>query len=95
VREPPGAPDWVIEVLSPWTAAKDHVQKRALYERHGVKERWLVHPVDRVVTVYRRKAERCGPAHVIAASGRTPVAVLPGLAIDRHTVFEDERPGAG
>jgi len=39
-----GAPDWIIEVLSPATAAKDQIQKRALYERHGVREYWLVHP---------------------------------------------------
>jgi Uma2 family endonuclease len=31
-----GAPDWIIEVLSPRTAAKDHIDKRLLYERHGI-----------------------------------------------------------
>jgi len=41
-----GAPDWIIAVLSPATVAKDQIQKRALYERHGVREYWLVHPVD-------------------------------------------------
>jgi len=48
-----GAPDFIIEVLSLSTASKDHIIKRALYERHGVKEYWLVHPLDRIVTVYR------------------------------------------
>lgn len=48
-----GAPDWVIEVLSPATAGHDHIVKRKVYERAGVREYWLVHPVDRIVTVYR------------------------------------------
>ncbi|MBA2490431.1 MAG: Uma2 family endonuclease [Gammaproteobacteria bacterium] len=47
-----GAPDIVIEVLSPSTAAHDQTVKLAAYERHGVKEYWLVHPADRIVTVY-------------------------------------------
>ncbi len=51
-----GAPDWVVEVLSPSTAGHDQILKLALYERHGVKEYWLAHPTDRVVTVYRLEA---------------------------------------
>ena len=37
-----GAPDLVIEVLSPSTAHRDRTFKRALYARHGVREFWLV-----------------------------------------------------
>jgi len=47
-----GAPDWIVEVLSPSTASHDQIKKRQLYERHGVREYWLIHPVDRVLTVY-------------------------------------------
>ncbi len=47
-----GAPDWVIEVLSPSTALHDMDAKRWLYERHGVKEYWVIHPVDRWVMIY-------------------------------------------
>ena len=47
-----GAPDLIVEILSPSTAAKDLKVKRALYEKHGVKEYWLVHPTDKVVMVY-------------------------------------------
>ncbi|MEF8714045.1 MAG: Uma2 family endonuclease [Accumulibacter sp.] len=48
-----GAPDWLVEVLSPSSAGHDQVRKLFLYERHGVLEYWLVHPADQVVTVYR------------------------------------------
>jgi len=47
-----GAPDLIVEILSPSTAARDLKVKRALYEKHGVKEYWLVHPTDKVVMVY-------------------------------------------
>ena len=45
-----GAPDPVIEILSPATAGQDH--KRARYARHGVAEYWLVDPVSETITVH-------------------------------------------
>lgn len=48
-----GAPDWIVEVVSPATAGHDHIVKRGVYERAGVREFWLVAPADRLVTIYR------------------------------------------
>ena len=48
-----GSPDLIVEILSPSTAAKDLKVKRALYEKHGVKEYWLIHPTDQVVMSYQ------------------------------------------
>ncbi|MCX8026879.1 MAG: Uma2 family endonuclease, partial [Thermodesulfovibrionales bacterium] len=48
-----GAPDWIIEIISPHTAAKDMKIKLALYEKHKVKEYWIVHPTDKFILVYR------------------------------------------
>jgi Uma2 family endonuclease len=77
-----GAPDWIIEILSPDTAAHDQIRKRALYEHHGVREYWLVHPVDRILTIYRlTENESYGKPDVVELEGTTAVASLPGLEI--------------
>jgi len=81
-----GAPDWVVEVLSPATAGHDHIVKREVYERAGVREYWLVHPVDRIVTIHRLQAERFGVPEVRELTGRHAVGVLPQVEIDWEPV---------
>ena len=44
-----GAPDLVVEVLSPSTAGYDRRHKKEVYEKHGVREYWIVNPADRSV----------------------------------------------
>lgn len=77
-----GAPDLAVEVLSPSTASHDHLRKRRVYERAGVLEYWLVHPVDRIVTVYRLENGEFGKPEVYDMASPTPVGVLPEVAID-------------
>jgi len=76
-----GAPDWIVEVLSPSTAGHDQIRKRNLYERHGVKEYWLVHPVDRVLTAYRLIDGEYGKPELYELNGETQVGVLPDIVI--------------
>jgi len=47
-----GAPDWIIEILSPSTAYKDENEKLLLYEKYGVREYWIVQPGAKMVFVY-------------------------------------------
>ena len=47
-----GAPDLVIEILSPSTAKVDRTEKKATYEKFGVREYWLANPKDKSVEVY-------------------------------------------
>jgi Uma2 family endonuclease len=76
-----GAPDWVLEVLSPSTAGHDQVKKLRLYERHGVREYWLVHPRDKVLTVYTLNNGAYDRPHTQELIGETPVGVLDGVTI--------------
>lgn len=77
-----GAPDWVVEVLSPASSSHDQTVKLAAYERAGVPEVWLVHPTDRVVTVYRLAGGVYGRPVIRELKDKLAVAVLPGISID-------------
>jgi len=76
-----GAPDWVLEVLSPSTAGHDQIRKLRIYERHGVREYWLVHPRDKILTVYRLVDGQYGRPYTQELEGATPVGVLEGVII--------------
>jgi Uma2 family endonuclease len=77
-----GAPDWVVEVLSPATAAHDQTRKLAAYERASVPEVWLIHPGDRTLTRYHLADGRYGRLEIQELEGVTPVATLPEIEID-------------
>ncbi len=89
-----GAPDWIIEVLSPATARHDHLTKRALYERAGVREYWLVHPVDRVVTVYTLKDGRFGRPEIADMAGERAPTIFPEIVICWQAILEKLPDGA-
>lgn len=83
-----GAPDWIIEVLSPATARYDHIIKRALYERAGVREYWLVHPVDRVITLYTLKNGLYGGPEIVDMAGQRSPAIFPEMEIDWQVILD-------
>ena len=47
-----GAPDFIIEVLSPSTAGYDQIDKRYAYENAGVRELWLIDVPSGLLTIY-------------------------------------------
>ena len=77
-----GAPDWIAEVLSPATASHDRLLKVPAYERAGVLEVWLIHPLDRTVTLYRLEKGRYGRPIILELKGRTAITAIPGVSID-------------
>lgn len=83
-----GAPDWIIEVLSPATARHDHLTKRDLYERAGIREYWLVHPVDRVITVYVLKDGHYGGPEIADMAGERAPTILPETIIRWQPILE-------
>lgn len=77
-----GAPDWIAEVLSPTTSRHDRFVKIPVYERVGVPEVWLIHPIERTLTVYCLENGRYGRPVVFGLKGRTTIGALPNVCID-------------
>lgn len=87
-----GAPDLVVEVLSPATAGRDRGIKKRLYERCEVAEYWIVDPEAEAVEVLRRAG---GGLELVAelarsAGDRLETPLLPGLELPLNEIF----PGA-
>ncbi len=88
-----GAPDLVVEIISPATASKDQVRKLQLYERHGVREFYIVHPTDRLVRVYRLSSDgRFARDEVYDQQGEIKSDVAEGLRIKVADLFKNLPP---
>ena len=85
------APDLVVEILSPGTRRRDKGRKRAIYEREGVAEYWVVDPETKQVIVLRRAGPDSGftTALTLAHAKRDVLAspLFPGLRIPLARIF--------
>ena len=84
-----GAPDWLAEVLSPGTARHDRLRKLPVYERAGVREVWLIEPINRTLSLYRLEAGHYGRATLVELKGQTPLTAVPGVTIDWRQVVAE------
>jgi len=87
-----GAPDLVIEILSPSTRSRDLGVKRRIYERSGVKEYWLFDAKRARAIVYRRRSAESStflPPLVLTAEAndRLTSPLLPGLEISLREIL--------
>ena len=85
-----GAPDLIVEILSPSTAHKDLKVKFERYERARVQEYWIVDPNGSTVQIYTLGAEgRYGRPEAYGAVDRVSVGIFPDLEIDLAVVFAE------
>jgi Uma2 family endonuclease len=85
-----GSPDLIVEIISPSTAARDYIEKLALYERRLVPEYWIVHPIDKTVMVFQLNDQReYGKPRIYAGADQIPVGLFPDLIVDLKKVFKD------
>ena len=85
-----GAPDLVVEILSPSTSRLDRTRKRELYERHQVKEMWLVDPEDRKISVLLLKDGKLDVVGEYSEGQSFSSTTLGELSIDLDKVFQSE-----
>jgi Uma2 family endonuclease len=84
-----GAPDLIVEILSPSTARRDAVLKKALYARSGVREYWIVDIDFEIVDVCRLGADGYDAPSRHDTGGTIVSTVVSGLEIAVAEVFRD------
>jgi len=83
-----GAPDMIIEIVSPSTARKDRIEKFNLYEKAGVKEYWLIEPDEKILSVFVLQDDnRYGRPEMYTEEDEVKVTVLHDLVIDLNSIF--------
>ncbi|MEA3548412.1 MAG: Uma2 family endonuclease [Thermodesulfobacteriota bacterium] len=90
-----GAPDLIIEVVSPSTEIKDRREKKFLYEKFGVGEYLIVFPEREYLERYTLMNSTYGPPEIFNWDETLPMVTFPDFAINLWHIFEknqDEKP---
>ena len=82
-----GAPDMVVEILSPSTQRHDRLTKFNLYQRAGVREYWIVEPETQTVQVYTLESGILQPRAFYGPGDVAKVNVLDGCFVELGKVF--------
>ena len=82
-----GAPDLVVEILSPATSVRDRTIKLDLYAQHGVKEYWIVDSDARMITVLLRDERGFEVAGIYREGQTLRSPTLAGFTIELDAIF--------
>ncbi|NOS93010.1 MAG: Uma2 family endonuclease [Cyclobacteriaceae bacterium] len=87
-----GAPDWIIEVLSPRTSAKDLSIKFEVYEEAGVREYWVIHPTEQTLMIYtlNENGKYEGMLKPYIRTDQVSSIILPDLKINLEEIFPEQ-----
>jgi len=83
-----GAPDLIVEVLSPGTNKKDLKNKYEVYEESGVWEYWIIHPVEETVLVYTLTEGKYVPSRLFTRGDFVKSNCIAGFEVDLEEFFE-------
>lgn len=84
-----GAPDLVIEILSPGTATRDLHLKRTLYGKFGVMEYWIVDPEAKSVEILTQGRDGLETHRVFPQNTILEAPILPGFSMNLEEIFRD------
>ena len=82
-----GAPDLVVEVLTPSTFYKDLRKKMTAYAQFGVQEYWIVDPETQTIEIYTRRDDKLQLAQKFSSGENVESVLLPGLRLAVGEVF--------
>lgn len=85
-----GPPDIAVEIVSPESVDRDYVRKRALFERAGVREYWIIDPDERRATFLRRHRGKFREIDLEETLFES--SALPGFKLDTRWFWSSRRP---
>ncbi|MDX1940173.1 MAG: Uma2 family endonuclease [Saprospiraceae bacterium] len=84
-----GAPDWIIEIISPGNSKKELDDKYHLYEANGVREYWIVHPNDQTIVAFELQDDKYHLRRIYSSEENAPVGIFKDLELNLQEVFRD------
>lgn len=85
-----GAPDIVIEILSPGNNKKELQNKYEVYEEAGVPEYWIIHPLEKTFLKYILTDGHFQPTRLLTIGDDVTTPILPGLVIGLENLFAEK-----
>lgn len=82
-----GAPDLIIEILSPSTAYYDLGRKYEIYEKSGVKEYWVVHPERKSIEIYQNEGNQFKLVQSVKEMGIINSPLLRNFKLNLEKIF--------
>lgn len=82
-----GAPDLIIEILFPSTAYYDLCHKKSTFEKHGVKEYWIIDPMEKSVEIYNNINAEFVLSDRKSEKGSLASKIVNGFAFDIEDIF--------
>jgi Uma2 family endonuclease len=87
-----GAPDLVVEIVSPDSTARDWREKYLDYEAAGVREYWIIDPLSKILEVSRREGEAFHFQPIAESEGRVASEILPGFYLQPAWLWQEPLP---
>lgn len=84
-----GAPDLIVEILSPGNNRKELRNKYEVYEESGVREYWIIHPDEQTVLIYSLQEGKYQPSRLFTSGDIVESKCIKGFKLDLEEVFSD------
>src|SRR5690606_24862920 len=83
-----GAPDLIVEILSPGNNRKELQNKYEVYEESGVKEYWIIHPEEKTLMILTLDDQGYVPSRLLTIGDVVASRAIPGFTLDLEEVFQ-------
>ncbi|GAB2501044.1 Uma2 family endonuclease [Algoriphagus taiwanensis] len=83
-----GAPDLVVEILSPGNNRKELKLKYEVYEESGVKEYWIIQPTEQTLLIYTLINGKYQPSHLYTSGDEVESKCIDGFRLNLSEIFE-------